>query len=292
MAEAAAVEKAATTAAKQKPDKRPARDWQLISAVVLVVLLLAMAVSGLSMQDTVNRIDVANTLQTPGPGHWFGTDGQGRDVFARVAYGTWIAVSSGFIAVAAGGGGGLLVALLCGLGPRWLDIVLMRICDAILAFPQFLLALAITMAFGAGLQTAIVGIIITIIPVFARTLRGEARRATTEPFVEAARTIGLSTPHIAVRHVIPYLSTTFIVQAAANFGNTIILLSALSFIGMGAQPPTAEWGAMITDGMAYVLTGNWWIGLFPGLALVLLVLAVNLLADRLPSLLARKGGKN
>lgn len=287
---------AANTAAAVADSRRTAKtakrplDWQLLSAGILVTCLIAMAVTGLVMSGRVNSIDVANALQAPGVEYWFGTDGQGRDVFVRVAYGTWIATSSGVVAVAVGGGGGLIVALLCGLGPRWLDIVLMRVCDAILAFPQFLLALAITMAFGAGLRTATIGIVITIIPVFARTLRGEARRSTTEPFIEAARTIGLSTPHIAVRHVIPYLSTTFIVQAAANFGNAIILLSALSFIGMGAQPPTAEWGAMITDGMQYILTGNWWIGVFPGAALVLLVVAVNLLADRLPELLSHRGG--
>lgn len=267
---------------------RPARDWQLWVALTLLGLLLVLAVTGLAASDRVNSINVANALQSPNAEHWFGTDSQGRDLFLRVSYGTWVAVASGGVAVIAGGGSGLVVALLCGLGPRWVDIILMRICDAILAFPQFLLALAITMAFGAGLQMAIVGIIITVVPVFARTLRGEARRSTSEPFVEAARTIGLSTPHIAVRHVVPYLSTTFIVQAAANFGNIIILLAGLSFIGMGAQPPTPEWGAMLTDGLQYVLTGSWWIGAFPGLALITLVITVNLLADRAPALLSKK----
>ncbi|PWJ49571.1 peptide/nickel transport system permease protein [Quadrisphaera granulorum] len=258
------------------------------TAVVLLAVLVLLAVAGIFLRGTATTVDVANALVPPGPGHWFGTDAQGRDVFARVAVGTSIALASGLGAVAVGGGLGLVIALVCGLGPRWLDAVLVRLLDAVMAFPALLLALAVTMAFGTGLLTALVGVVVTVVPVFARTLRAEARRATSEPFVQAARTIGLSTPHLAVRHVVPYLGTTFSVQTAANVGNVILVLSGLSFIGVGAQPPTPEWGAMITEGLQNALTGQWWIGVFPGLALLVTVVAVNLLADSIPAVRAAR----
>lgn len=264
------------------------------AAVGLLAALVVLAVAGVFLRETAIAVDVSQALQPPGPGHWFGTDAQGRDVFARVAVGTSIALASGLGTVAVGGGLGLLIALVCGLGPRWLDAVLVRLLDAVMAFPALLLALAVTMAFGTGLLTALLGVVVTVIPVFARTLRAEARRATSEPFVQAARTIGLSTPRIAVRHVVPYLGTTFSVQTAANVGNVILVLSGLSFIGVGAQPPTPEWGAMITDGLQNALTGQWWTGVFPGLALLVTVVAVNLLADSIPAVraarLARRRG--
>lgn len=272
---------------------RPHRhiDGQTLMATVIFGIFAALAVYGIFVAAQANVTNVAEALKPPSAEHWLGTDNQGRDVFDRVAVGTGIAVLSGLSAVVIGGGIGLIIALLCGLGPRWLDTALMLVADAVLAFPQFLLALAISMAFGAGLVTAVIAIIITVIPVFARTIRAEARRSTNEPFIEAARTIGLSTPHIAVRHVVPYVSTTLIVQMAANFGSVILTLAGLSFIGVGVQPPTPEWGAMITDGLQNALTGQWWIGVFPGLALLVMVVGVNLFADRLPALLAgnRKG---
>ncbi|MEH3077823.1 MAG: ABC transporter permease subunit [Quadrisphaera sp.] len=162
-------------------------------AVGLLAALVVLAVAGVFLRETAIAVDVSQALQPPGPGHWFGTDAQGRDVFARVAVGTSIALASGLGTVAVGGGLGLLIALVCGLGPRWLDAVLVRLLDAVMAFPALLLALAVTMAFGTGLLTALLGVVVTVIPVFARTLRAEARRATSEPFVQAARTIGLST---------------------------------------------------------------------------------------------------
>jgi|SRR5690554_4522727 len=267
-------------------------DAQLVFAGILFVVFLGLAIAGFFLQGTANKVDVGQALQSPGLDHWFGTDNQGRDVFSRVAVGTGIAILSAGTAVLVGGAGGLLVALACGLGPKWLDAVLMRVSEAILAFPQLLLALAITMALGSGLVTANIGIILTVIPVFARTLRAEAMRSKTEPFIEAATTIGLSKPRIAIRHVTPYLSTTLIVQMAANFGNVVLTLAGLSFIGVGARPPTAEWGAMITDGLQNALTGQWWIGVAPGLALVLLVVTVNLMADRLRAHFSgHKGGR-
>ncbi|MEU6647431.1 ABC transporter permease [Saccharomonospora sp. NPDC046836] len=269
---------ASTTSARRR---RRSRDWQLVTSAAVIAGFVVLAVGGLFLQETANRVDVSSTLLAPGPEHWFGTDNQGRDVFARVAVGAGISMISASTAVGIGAAVGLLIALACGLGPRWLDALLMRLCDGVLAFPQLLLALAVSMALGASLVSATIGIVITVIPIFARTLRAEALRSRSEPFIEAARTIGLTTPHIAVRHVVPYVSTTLTIQVAANFGSAVLTLAALSFIGVGAQPPTAEWGAMITDGLQNALTGQWWIGVMPGAALLALVAALNVLADSL-----------
>lgn len=266
-------------------------DPQFMFAATVLAAFVVLSVAGAVMGGAATATDIGNALQAPSAAHWFGTDSQGRDVFARVAVGARIAMISATIVVTVSAALGLVVALLCGLGPRWVDAVLIRVSDAILAFPQLLLALAVALALGAGLETAVIGIIVTIFPVFTRTLRGEALRSRREPFVEAARTIGLSTPWIAVRHVVPYLSTTLVVQAASNFGQVILLLAGLSFIGVGAKPPTPEWGAMITDSLESALVGQWWVGFFPGVALLLVVVAVNIFADRLPKVLAsrRKG---
>ena len=282
-----------TTLADVRQKRRRSRpDGQLLFALIVLGLFVGMAVLGLFIGRQATSVNVAQALQAPGAEHWFGTDAQGRDVFARVAVGSGIALVSGTLAVAIGATIGLIVALLCGLGPRWLDNILVRVSDAILAFPQLLLALAIAMALGSGLTTAVIDIIVTVFPVFTRTLRAEAMRSKKEPFIEAARTIGMSTPRIAVRHVVPYVSTTLIVQAAANFGQVILILAGLSFIGVGAQPPTPEWGAMITEGLQNALTGQWWIGVFPGLSLLLVVVAINMLSDQLPKVLSNRGKRN
>lgn len=277
---------------RQKQKKR-SFDVEFAIALVILGLFAIAALTGIFVQEKANAVVVAEALRAPSVEHWFGTDAQGRDVFARVLVGAGIALSAGTITVIVGATIGLIVALLCGLGPRWVDDVLIRISDAILSFPQLLLALAIAMALGSGLQTAVIGIIITVFPVFARTLRAEALRSKKEPFIDAAVTIGLHPVRIAYRHVVPYVSTTLITQASANFGQVILILAGLSFIGVGAKPPTAEWGAMITDGLQNALTGQWWVGVFPGVALLLVVIGVNLLADSLPRFLGRdRGGSN
>lgn len=251
-----------------------------LSAGVLVVIAL-MAVYGLFNAADARHADVGAALQAPGADHWLGTDGQGRDVFVRVCRGAGISILCALVAAGAGALGGLIIALASGLGPRWLDRVLVSIVDAVLAFPQLLLALAVSVALGAGLTSAIVGIVVTMVPVFARTLRSEALRARQEAFVEAAITMGLPSWRIGLRHLVPYLSTTLRVQFGANFGNAVLILAGLSFVGVGAQPPTPEWGAMISDGLQYALSGRWWIGVAPGAALLVLVVAVNALSDEL-----------
>lgn len=248
--------------------------------LLVMIGLLALAVYGAFHVAGANTADVAATLLPPSGQHLLGTDQLGRDVFTRVAVGSGISFVAALIATAVGAVGGLILALISGLGSRWIDRVLMAIVDAVLSFPQLILALALSVALGAGLQSAVVGIAITMIPVFARTLRAEVVSATSLPYVQAARTIGLGRVRISTTHIVPKISVTFFIQFGANFGFAILTLAGLSFIGVGAQPPTAEWGAMISDGLSYMLSGQWWIGVGPGVALLIMVVAVNSLIDQ------------
>jgi peptide/nickel transport system permease protein len=253
----------------------------VIVSMVVLGIYVALAIAGIFLRARADVANVADTLQAPGWHHLLGTDGEGRDVLDRVCVGAGISMLLAAISVGLGAAGGLALALACGLGPRWLDRVLMAPVNALLAFPQLLLAMAIAIALGTGLPSAVAGIVVTIIPVFAVTLRAEALRSRTEPFVEAATTIGLPRWRIALRHVVPYLSTTMTIQAAANFGAAVLTLAALSYIGVGAQPPTAEWGAMISDGSQYAASGQWWVGGAPGVALLGLVIVVNIFTDQI-----------
>ncbi|WP_457256044.1 ABC transporter permease [Pedococcus sp. P5_B7] len=257
--------------------------WPMVVSGLVIAGYLVLALLGLHYRPEANVVDVAHTLQPPGSGHIFGTDAQGRDVFQRVCVGAGISIILAVISVVLAALGGLIVALACGLGAPWVDRMLMAPMNALLAFPQLLLALAVSIALGSGLTSAVIGIAITSMPVFALTLRAEAKRSRAEPFVEAAVTIGLPRWRIGLRHVVPYLRTTFTVQVAANFGAAVLTLAALSYIGVGAKPPTPEWGAMISDGLQYAVSGQWWIGVMPGAALLGLVIVVNIFTDQVES---------
>ncbi|GAA1016347.1 ABC transporter permease [Acrocarpospora pleiomorpha] len=260
---------------------RGARRWPAVLSVAILVAYVALAVAGVFLRHQADLVDVSRTLQPPDGHHLFGTDGEGRDIFARVSVGAGISMALAAISVGLGAIGGLAVALVCGVGPHWLDRTVMAPMNAILAFPQLLLAMAIAIGLGTGLTSAVTGIVVTIIPVFAVTLRAEALRSKSEAFVQAAVTIGVPKWRIALRHVVPYLSTTLTIQVAANFGAAVLTLAALSYVGVGAKPPTAEWGAMITDGLQYAASGQWWVGVAPGVALLVLVLVVNIFTDQL-----------
>jgi peptide/nickel transport system permease protein len=165
----------------------------------------------------------------------------------------------------------------------------MRIMDAILAFPPLILAMAVTVGLGAGLETAALGIMLTSLPYYARLLRSEVLRIRSLPFIEAAHALGARQTRIMARHIVPHVVSTLLIQAAAVFGYAILTLAALGFVGLGAQVPTPEWGTMITDGLQYFLTGQWWIGVFPGLGVLLAVTAASVIADRTRDILDPRG---
>ncbi len=218
-----------------------------------------------------------------------GTDQLGRDVLARVAEGARISLAVA-IAITLGGaivGGtiGLFAGTLGGVA----DSVAMRTMDAILAFPPLILAMAVTVGLGVGLWTAALGIALVSVPWYARLLRAEALRIRSMPFVEAAHAMGATKPWIVRRHVVPHVLPVLFIQMAAAFGYAVLALSGLSFIGLGAQIPTPEWGAMITEGLQYSLTGQWWISIFPGIGLLLVVTAASMISDRLRDILDPRG---
>jgi peptide/nickel transport system permease protein len=225
------------------------------------------------------RTDLAASLQPPSLAHPLGTDGCGRDLLARLIRGAGISLGCGLIIAAASGFVGIPLGLFAAGSGGLLDSIIMRSLDVLLAFPQLVLAMAVSIGLGSGLASASLGIGLGCIPVYARLARSEALRLGGEQFVAAARTLGLSEPRIALRHVLPLMLPTLLVQGAAVFGATIVSLSALGFVGLGARVPTPEWGVMIADGMAYALSGGWWISFWPGLAIFVAVAASNLLAD-------------
>lgn len=230
-------------------------------------------------------IDITMTLEPPSPQHPMGTDGVGRDVFARFIAGARISLLVGLIVVIIGAIIGGLIGLVAGMADNRVDTPMMRSMDAVLAFPPLILAMAVAIGLGPGIRTAAIGIIITSIPWYARIIRSDVLRIRSLPFIEATKAIGASHSRIIFRHIIPHVLPTILVQAAASFGFAILTLAALGFVGLGAQIPTPEWGAMITEGLSHALTGKWWVGIFPGLGVLIAVTAANILADTARDLL-------
>lgn len=256
-------------------------DAALLTASVVLAALVLLAILGpfVWRQDPY-AIDVGASLQAPSWAHPMGTDSVGRDVFARFNKGAGISLLVGLAVGAAGALVGSTIGLLSGAIGGLVDAVLMRSMDALLAFPPLILAMTVTVGLGVGLTTAVIGIVLTTIPYYARLLRSDVVRVRSLLFVEAAVAAGATRSRVMVRHIAPQLLSTFLVQTAAVFGYAILSVAALGFVGLGAQIPTAEWGTMITDGLSVVLTGGWWISVFPGIGILLAVTATSVIADR------------
>jgi peptide/nickel transport system permease protein len=252
-----------------------------MAACAVLACLVILAIVGPFFAPSSTGVTLGVSLDPPSLAHLMGTDQLGRDVFGRFCSGARISLALAAIVVAAGSVlGGLIAVVAGGLG-GWVDSVLMRVMDSLMAFPPLLLAMAISIGLGAGLTAAAIGITITAVPWYARLLRADVVRVKGLLFVEAALSLGASKMNALRRHVIPHLSSTYLMQGAAIFSYTILTLAALSYIGLGAQDPTPEWGRMITDGQQYILTGQWWPSVFPGLGLVACTVALGVLADRL-----------
>lgn len=257
------------------------RDIELLAAVIMLGGLGLLALLGpLVWGRDPLAIDIGATLQPPSAQHLMGTDSVGRDVFARFMAGAGISLGVGLAVVMTGSLLGGLIGALAGLIGGWVDAILMRLMDIILAFPPLILAMAVAIALGPSIFSASVGIVITSVPWYARVLRSEVVRIRAMPFVEAAAALGAGRARVIWRHIGPHVLPGLLIQAAASFGYSILTLAALSFVGLGAKIPTPEWGVMITDGFQSALTGSWWIGVFPGLGLLAAVSGANLLADR------------
>ncbi|WP_315782982.1 MULTISPECIES: ABC transporter permease [unclassified Bradyrhizobium] len=225
--------------------------------------------------------DTASALKPPSAAHWFGTDQLGRDIFSRVVVATrldtFIAVASVALVFFMGG----LAGVAAGFFGGWTDRVVGRIADTIMAFPLFVLAMGIVAALGNTVQNIIIATAIVNFPLYARVARAEANVRRNAGFVQAARLSGNSEMRILLGHILPNIMPIMIVQMSLTMGYAILNAAGLSFIGLGVRPPTAEWGIMVAEGASFMVSGEWWIALFPGLALMIAVFCFNLLGDGL-----------
>lgn len=249
------------------------------SAVVLALIGAIAVVVPRVIHIDPYRQSLADSLLPPGaPGHPLGTDHLGRDILLRLIDGARVSLAMGFIAVGVAVVVGGLIGLLAGYFGGVTDGVLMRLIDVQLTFPGILFALVIVTVLGSGLAKAMIAVGIAAVPRFARVVRGSVLAARHELYVEAARSIGASERRIIFAHILPQVTGPVITLATLGLASTILAGAALSFLGLGPRPPTAEWGLMLADGRKYLQTA-WWLGVFPGLAIMLTVLAINLLGD-------------
>ncbi|SNT73745.1 ABC transporter permease subunit [Paracoccus seriniphilus] len=224
--------------------------------------------------------DYVNVLQGPSAQHWAGTDTYGRDIFSRIIWGARISLAVGFLSVTLGAIGGVGLGIIAGFYGGWVDSVVMRISDLLLAFPGILLAIAVIAILGPGITNVIYAVAIFSVPVFARLARGTTLQLKQAVYVDAARAVGVADRVIMIRHILPGTLPNVIVYFSMRIGTSILTAAALSFIGLGAQPPSPEWGAMLADGRTYMGVADH-LTLFPGLAIFLTVLGFNLLGDGL-----------
>jgi peptide/nickel transport system permease protein len=219
-------------------------------------------------------------LQGPNAAHLMGTDPLGRDVLSRVVVGAQLSVQSVVVIIVSAVSFGTLVGAIAGYAGGWVDDVIMRVTDLFLAFPALVLALAIAGALGPSLTNAMLAVSVVWWPWYARLVRGQVLAIKEEPYVEAARAAGAHDARILGRHILPNFLSPVIVQATLDMGAALVTTASLSFIGMGAQPPSPEWGAMLSDGRAFFLNA-WWLSAFPGVAIFLTVLLFNAIGRRL-----------
>jgi len=247
---------------------------------VLLLVALAIAAPWIVPYDAENFFDYDKLNAPPSLAHWFGVDPLGRDIFSRILMGARISLTAGFVSVAAGAVVGTALGLVAGYYEGLWDRVIMRVCDVLFAFPGILLAIGIVAILGGGMVNVIIAVAIFSIPTFARLVRGNTLALKHLTFVEAARSIGASDWTIVTRHIFPGTIPAVVVYFSLRVGTSIITAASLSFIGMGAQPPTPEWGAMLNEARADMMTSPH-VALFPSLAIFLTVLAFNLLGDGL-----------
>jgi peptide/nickel transport system permease protein len=251
----------------------------LIGLVILGVLG-AVAVVGPFLVADPNAQNVQERFLRPSRDHWFGTDELGRDIFARTVNGARISIFSAFASVVVGLIAGSAIGLAAGYLEGRIGLGLMAFIDLLLAIPAILLAIALAARLGPGLSSAMLAAGLVGLPAYARLARGSTLVVKRKEFVDASRVMGLSSTAIMRRHILPNIITPLSVQATIGVGNAILLVSALGFLGLGAQPPTAEWGRMLSDAQRYILTEPY-IGIFPGVAIALTVIGFNLAGDGL-----------
>lgn len=250
-------------------------------AILVVLCILIFSADLLFDYDTdVIRQNASQRLKPPSMEHWMGTDEAGRDILARVIYGTRVSlpVAVGTIAMACTAGG--ILGAIAGYGSKMIDNVIMRIMDVFLAVPSILMAMAIVAALGNSIMNLMIAIAVSNIPPFARIVRAAVITIKNEEYIEAERAIGASDLRIIFQHVIPNALAPIIVQATTCIAGSILAIAGLSFIGLGIQPPTPEWGSMLSTGRQFIRYA-WWVCAFPGLAIMISIFSLNLFGDGL-----------
>jgi peptide/nickel transport system permease protein len=259
----------------------------VVSAVILAaVILIAVGAKWIAPYG-INDVDVPSALRGPSGSHWFGTDELGRDVLSRVLVAIAASMQVAVVSVAFAVVVGVTIGVVAGYRGGWLDTVFMRVVDVMFAFPVLLLALAIVAILGPGVTTTMLAIGVVYTPIFARVARASTLGVRVEPFVEVSRTMGTGHAYILIRHVLPNIAGPLIVQTSLSLAFAILSEAALSFLGLGIQPPEPSLGRMIFDSQGFV-TLAWWMAVFPGAAIFVIVLAFNLVGDGLRDVLDPK----
>lgn len=258
-------------------------------AIVALVVLVGLLAPVLAPYDP-NEMNIPARLQAPGAEHLFGTDEMGRDILSRVMYGARISIAVGVIIVAVSAAIGIVLGSISGYFGGRADQAVLAVTDMILAFPSMVLALALTAAMGPGLLNTMLAVIIVRIPMYTRLMRGQVLAAKEQQYVRAARTFGEKPFWIVVRHIVPNCLTPLMVQMTLGIGDAILIAASMSFIGLGAQPPTPEWGAMISTARVYAID-QWWYAAFPGLSILITIMGFNLIGDGIRDILDPRSRK-
>ena len=280
---------AATTAVRRSAP--PESEWRLVwgrlirnpmailgAMIVFLSIGVSMAAPWIAPYDPIEQ-NVSGRLAAPSEAHWLGVDGLGRDVLSRVIYGGRVSLPVAFAVVILASVFGTLYGALSGFLGKWVDEISMRVVDMVLSFPALILAMAIAAALGPSIRNSMLAMLVVWWPPYARLARGQVLALKECDFVPAARSLGMSNWRIMLRHLLPNSLAPSLVLMAMDFGNAIIITAALSFLGLGAVPPTPEWGAMVSEGRE--LIQQWWISTFPGLAILLVSIACNFVGDGL-----------
>jgi peptide/nickel transport system permease protein len=256
------------------------RNRLAVAGTLILIALGLIAIFGPFLVADPRAQDVPNRFQRPSWQHWFGTDELGRDIFARTVYGARISLASALAAVAVALSIGTTIGLVAGYLEGKVGLWLMALIDLLLAIPAILLAITLAARLGPGLTSAMIAAGLVGLPAYARLARGSSLQVKRQEFVTAAEVTGLSRARIIRKHIFPNILTPVIIQATIGVGNAILLVSALGYLGVGAQPPTSEWGRMLSDAQKYILTEPY-IAIFPGVAIALTVIGFNLAGDGL-----------
>jgi peptide/nickel transport system permease protein len=251
--------------------------------IVIALLLIAVFAPLIATHDPIVQV-LDKRLLAPSSTYYFGTDSLGRDIFSRIVFGARVTLIIVLLVVVTVGPLGLLIGAAAGYLGGWVDTVLMRITDVFLAFPRLVLALAFVAALGPGIENAVLAIAFTAWPPYARVARAETLIVRNADYIAAVRLQGASQARIVLRHIIPLCLPSLIVRTTLDMAGIILIAAGLGFLGLGAQPPTPEWGAMISAGREHIFD-QWWVATFPGLAICIVALGFNLLGDGLRDVL-------